>query len=409
MEMVEICWVNQDYGPRISYNSAGKTKLLKEGGQIFKNSSGSGKLEKYEDWRLSPEERADDLLSKMNTEQKIGMMIGSLAFSVPSDERFTLHGRQQTYHGKLFSESGLPASAISDQMHDVIVKEKIRFLYIGGINSTGDVVTWNNNIQALAENMPLGIPVSLSTDPRHGVFSKMRNDYLPGEEISLWPEGIGLAATYDPELARECGEIQSEELRAMGITHLMGPQIDLASEPRWCRLGDTFGENTSLVTDLARAYIDGCQTTKYISDGWGKESVVCMVKHWPGGGCGEGGRDAHYNFGKYGVYPGNNFTEHQKPFEEGAFALDGPTKKAAGILSYYVIPLGQDVKNGENVGSGFSEYLINDLLRRKNDYDGVVCSDWEIVTDQGETVYEFAGKCWGGWKTCQRESECGKL
>lgn len=84
-----------------------------------------------------------------------------------------------------------------------------------------------------------------------------------------------------------------------------------------------------MTIDMTKAYCDGFQTTEGTADGWGKDSVNTMVKHFPGGGPCEGGRDAHYAYGKYAVYPGENFAEHLRPFTEGAFSLGGKTKKQA--------------------------------------------------------------------------------
>lgn len=120
-----------------------------------------------------------------------------------------------------------------------------------------------------------------------------------------------------------------------------------------------------------------------------------MVKHWPGGGPEEGGRDAHWAMGKFAVYPGNNLKTHLKPFVDGAFRLDGATSKAAAVMPYYTISYNQDTQNGENVGNGFSKYLITDLLRGQYGYDGVVCTDWLITADEGKTPGSFAGKSWG--------------
>ena len=118
-----------------------------------------------------------------------------------------------------------------------------------------------------------------------------------------------------------------------------------------------------------------------------------MVKHWPGGGSGESGRDAHYGYGKYAVFPGNQMNTHMKPFIEGAFALEGGTKMASAVMPYYTISTGLD-PSGENVGNAFSKYLITDQLREKYGYDGVVCTDWGVTRDEGE-MHEFAGKSWG--------------
>jgi beta-glucosidase len=119
------------------------------------------------------------------------------------------------------------------------------------------------------------------------------------------------------------------------------------------------------------------------------------VKHWPGGGTGEGGRDAHYGFGKYAVYPGNQFETHFTPFIEGAFKLKGKTGMASAVMPYYTISFNQDKVNKENVGNSYNKYIINDLLRDKYQYDGVVCTDWGITPDETALDVFIAGKPWG--------------
>jgi beta-glucosidase len=172
----------------------------------------------------------------------------------------------------------------------------------------------------------------------------------------------------------------------------------LGTEPRWNRINGTFGEDPILAADMARAYVDGFQTSTgsaEIKDGWGYQSVNAMVKHWPSGGPEEGGRDAHFAYGKFAVYPGNNFETQLIPFIKGAFNLSGKTKTAAAVMPYYTISYDQDKKNNENVGNGFSKYIITDLLRKKYGYDGVVCTDWLITANEGKTPDMFAGKSWG--------------
>jgi beta-glucosidase len=119
-----------------------------------------------------------------------------------------------------------------------------------------------------------------------------------------------------------------------------------------------------------------------------------MVKHWPSGGPEEGGRDGHWAFGKFAVYPGNNFEEHLKPFTEGAFKLNGKTQQASAIMPYYTISYNQ-AKDGSNYANGFNKYIIKDLLREKYGYDGVVCTDWLVTANEGNTPDVFAGKPWG--------------
>lgn len=102
-----------------------------------------------------------------------------------------------------------------------------------------------------------------------------------------------MAATFSPELCRKYGEAVSKESRALGIATTLFPQVDLATEPRWMRFEDTFGTHPQMVTDFSKAYCDSLQNTEGSKDGWGKDSMNAMSKHWPGGGPCESGRDAH--------------------------------------------------------------------------------------------------------------------
>ena len=190
----------------------------------------------------------------------------------------------------------------------------------------------------------------------------------------------------------------------MGIATALSPQADLGTEPRWFRLYGTFGEDPVLARDMTKAYVDGFQTTygnEGIEDGWGFSSVNCMSKHWPGGGSGEGGRDAHYCFGKYSVYPGEGLEDQLEPFVNGAFRLDDGTLCTSAIMPYYTISYGID-PSGKNVGNSYSRYIINDLLREKYGYDGVVCTDWAVTHDYHK-VEDASGKCWGHERDTEAE------
>ena len=368
--------------------------ILTVDGYAFKDFLRTGELVPYEDWRLSWEERAEDLAGRLSMEDIAGLMLYSAHQLIPA-RRPMAAAFSGTYGGKPFEESGAEPWELTDQQREFIVKDKVRHVLIMKLESTETAVRWNNKLQALAEGEGFGIPANNSSDPRHGAGATAEYMGITGEPISKWANGIGLSASFDPDTVREFGEIGAAEYRALGITTALSPQIDLATEPRWMRFADTFGEHTRMTTDMAKAYCDGFQTTPGSPDGWGSRSVNTMVKHFPGGGMGEGGRDAHYAYGKYAVYPGGNFEEHLKPFTEGAFRLTGKTGKASAVMPYYTISQGVDQENGENVGNSYNQFLIGDLLRQKLGYDGVVCTDWGITHDQGRTEEEFAGKCWG--------------
>ena len=387
--------VTNEGGQTLGYSTGSGVKILTVDRYGFKDLNKNGTLDPYEDWRLSADERARDLASKMTVEQIAGLMLYSRHQAIPAPASGF---RADTYNGKALSESGMKPSDVSDGQKKFLTEDNLRHILITSVESPEVAATWNNNVQALAESIGLGIPANNSSDPRHGTVATAEFNEGAGGQISMWPGSLGLAATFDPDAVELFGNIASKEYRALGITTALSPQIDIATDPRWSRVPGTFGEDPQLTADMARAYVDGFQTSsgdREIKDGWGYESVNAMVKHWPGGGSGEGGRDAHYGFGKYAVYPGNQFETAFIPFTEGAFKLKGKTGMASAIMPYYTISYDQDKVNKENVGNSYNKYIINDLLREKYKYDGVACTDWGITPDETALDVFIAGKPWG--------------
>jgi beta-glucosidase len=381
-------------GQTLGYDKTSGVKILTVNGLAFKDLNKNGKLDKYEDWRLSAEERAKDLASKMSVEQIAGLMLYSAHQAIPSGN--TRFGAS-TYNGKSFAESGAKAFDLSDQQIKFLTKDNLRHVLVTTVQTPEVAALWNNKVQALCEGIGFGIPANNSSDPRHRSTSDVEYNVGSAGQISMWPGSLGMAATFDPAVVKQFGQIAAKEYRALGIATALSPQIDLATEPRWARVNGTFGENPRLTADMARAYVDGFQTSvgdKAIAGGWGYTSVNTMIKHWPGGGPEEGGRDAHFAFGKYAVYPGNNLASHLIPFTEGALKLDGETKMASAVMPYYTISYGIDNQNKENVGNSYNKYIINDLLRGKYSFDGVVCTDWGVTTDE-KAVDGFGTTCWG--------------
>ena len=366
--------------------------VIEKEGYFFRDLEGTGELLPYEDWRLDTDTRVADLVSRMSVREMAGLMMYSSHQIVPG---ITFGPFHYTYDGKDFEESGAKPWDLTDQQKKFLSEDGIRHVLLMRFSDVDTVVQWNNKMQGYAEALPHGIPIAFSSDPRHGAGASAMEFKTEANDVSKWPEGLGMASTFDVEQCRKFGEVVSKEYRALGITVALHPQIDLGTEPRWLRVEDTFGSDPQLVTDFGKAYCDALQTTEGSKNGWGADSVCVMAKHWPGGGPCEGGRDAHYSYGKYAVYPGESFEKHLKPFLEGAFQLDGPTGKAASIMPYYSVSWGVDQVDGENVGNSYSHYLIHDLLREKYGYDGVVCTDWGITGDQGPDVGEFGSRCFG--------------
>lgn len=360
--------IQQTKGPDLGYNPRSGVSILYQDDYAFKDLNQNGELDIYEDWRETPSKRARDLAQQISIEQIAGLMLYSphmvVNDSVPNEK--------------------IISCLLQDQMRHILVT-KVKNAYTAAL--------WHNNLQAIAEAQPFGIPTNNSSDPRNYTEADGEFNAGSGGDISQWPREIGLAATFDMDIIHRHAHIASIEYRALGITTTLSPQIDLSTDPRWRRFYGTFSEDADLCTDIARVYTDAFQTTPGSPSGWGNQSVNCMAKHWPGGGTGEGGRDAHYCFGQYGVYPGNNFEEHLLPFTQGALQLDGPTSSAAAIMPYYTISYGID-PSGENVANGYSRYIITDLLREKYGFDGVVCTDWTITADN-PSVETMNGKPWG--------------
>ena len=372
----------QEGGPTLGYTSA---PILENKGYAFKDLNRNGVLDPYEDWRLPSLERARDLASRLSIEEIAGLMLYSSHQAIP--------GSAYGFGSATYSQPDHKSWDLTDQQQKFLRDDNLRAVLVTTVESPEVAARWNNNVQAFVEGLGHGIPANNSSDPRNETAATAEFNMGAGGNISLWPTPLGLAATFDPSIVQRFGTVASREYRALGIATALSPQIDLATEPRWGRFGGTFGEDPALDTDMARAYVEGFQTTPDSPDGWVSESVNAMVKHWPSGGPEEGGRDAHFNYGKYAVYPGGNFATHLLPFTEGAFKLSGGTSKASAVMPYYTISYGQD-PSGANVGNSYSKYIIGELLRERFAYDGVVCTDWNITYDNA-AIDSFDGKCWG--------------
>lgn len=360
--------VTQKEGPTLSYSPQSGVKLLTEDSYAFKDLNRNDSLDAYEDWRLSPQERAADLASKLSKEEIAGLMLYS-------------------------SHQAVPSAELTEDQKKFLSKDHLRAVLITSVESPRIAAQWNNRMQAFIEGLDHGIPANTSSDPRHEAKATTEYNAGAGGHISQWPTSLGLAATFDPQLMYRFGEIASEEYRALGITTALSPQVDIATDPRWTRFSGTFGEDPLLATEMARAYCDAFQTTPD-TRGWGMRSVNAMVKHWYGYGAQEGGRDSHFASGKYAVYPGNNLAEHKLSFIDGAFKLEGGTEMASAVMPIYSILWNQD-PSGENVGGSYSQWLIQKQLREEAKFEGVVCTDWGITKDMKVLDSPMGGKPWG--------------
>jgi beta-glucosidase len=356
--------VENNLSPEVNAKSA----LIRiDGNATYRDLNKNGKMDVYEDVSQPVEKRVQDLLKQMDIEEKAGMMFYSPA-------RVNADGTIEDKPAKDFISTMLPVGITE------IDKHKITHFNLFGVPAPDTLAMWYNRMQQYEEKTRLGIPLSIASDPRNqggaGIFA------MSAKTFSMWPDPLGLAAIGDDKVTEQFADISRQEYLAVGIRQGLHPQVDLATEPRWPRIAGTFGEDAVLSSRMTTAYIKGYQGEKL-----GPNSVAMMTKHFPGGGPQKDGMDPHFNFQKGEIYPGNNFNYHLVPFEA---AFNAGT---AAIMPYYGVPMGQ--KDIPEVGFSYNKAIITELLRKKYHYDGVVCTDWGLVTDSKIGPVNFPARAWG--------------
>jgi beta-glucosidase len=338
--------------------------VLTQEGITFRDLNKNGRLDPYEDPRLPIEERVEDLLRQMALEEKAGMLFQ------------TMIGLNKD--GTIMEKTGMFPLP---QTSDMIARRLMNHFNMLEGTTPRHMAEWHNRIQKMAERTRLGIPITISSDPRHA-FAQNPLANLTAGSFSQFPEPTGLAATRDVDLVRQFADIARQEYLAVGIRLALHPMADLATEPRWARCNGTFGEDADLSAKMTAAYIRGFQ-----GETLGKESVACMTKHFPGAGPQKDGEDAHFPYGREQVYPGGRFDYHLKPFE-AAFQAG-----TAQIMPYYGMPVGTPL---EEAGFGFNKSVLTGLLREKYGFDGVVCTDWMLLNGLKVLGYQImSAKAWG--------------
>jgi beta-glucosidase len=263
----------------------------------------------------------------------------------------------------------------------VPVREMIEGRAMNHFNLVGradpaEIAAWHNAVQEIALSTRLGIPATLSSDPRHHFTDNPFASAL-AQGFTQFPETTGLAAIGDAELVRQFADLMRREYLAVGIRVALHPQVDLATEPRWARVNGTFGENAELAGQMAAAYIHGAQ-----GDTLGPASVATMTKHFPGGGPQQDGEDPHFSYGREQVYPGGMAEYHLAPF------LNALAAGTSQMMPYYGMPVGTDM---EAVGFGYNKGVITGLLREKLGFDGIVCTDFGLIND----APHYTARAWG--------------
>ena len=351
------------------------TTIIEQHGLRFKDLNHNDRLDPYEDWRLPAPTRARDLVSRMSLPEKAGLMMHGTA-------------RSRGPAGGAGVGTAYDTAATGKLIRDVGVNSFITRL--GG--DPRGLAAANNELQSIAEATRLGIPLTISTDPRNH-FQYVLGASVQSGRFSQWPETLGLAAIGDTALVRRFADIARQEYRAVGIRETLSPQADLATEPRWSRINGTFGEDPALSRRMVRAYVAGFQ---HGPNGVDTAGVAAVVKHWVGYGAQRNGFDSHSSYGRYADFSDDDLDTHIEPFR-GAFAA-----RVAGVMPTYSILQGArvDGKPLEQVGAGFNKQLLTDLLRKRYGFDGVIVTDWAVTNDCSDL-------CRNGFPAGERPSFAG--
>src|SRR5690554_4660981 len=369
------CDQNSDSSHKQPTLVADSVAIIKQDGFEFKDLNKNGVLDPYEDWRLSPKERSQDLLRRMSLEEKAGMLL--IADMRMQNERFMLEQEAESdpittefneedvvVDKNQFTGEPLPFSVMqSIGTTKGITEHHLRHYIWRTTNAPADTMaTWANKVQALAESTPLGIPVLFASNPRnHITGGAMGATASSSKGFSKWPSEIGLAAMNDKEMVRTFADMARQEWLAVGLRKGYMYMADLATEPRWQRTEGTFGEDPQLAADCIDAVVRGFQ-----GDSLGIHSVALTTKHFPGGGATENGFDPHYTYGRNAVFPGDRLEQNLLPFKAAIAA------GTSSIMPYYSLPKGTQY---EEVAYAYNEGILRRLLRTELGYQGIINSD----------------------------------
>lgn len=315
--------------------------IIEADGYQFIDLNDNGELDVYEDWREDAETRTADLVSQMTVREKIAQM------------------QHPTF---------LPRSdgEIPSYLEEWCNEESIGMLLIRELNSVETAATTMNTIQEYAESSRLGVPVLVSMDSVHGL------SYVSGATVT--PHNLALAATRDEELVTKLAEIARDEHIAVGVRMTLSPEADIASEPRWGRVMETFGEDPDLVTQMVTAQIVAFQNgTEGVNDG----GIVACIKHFPGAGPQMDGKDTSPI-----ISSEESLEIHLQPYYA---ALE---VNVASVMPYYSVPLALDMENSA-IGS---EATLQDLLRDEMGFEGIIQTDWGMIWAIQEAVGTMTGE-----------------
>lgn len=341
-------------GATLGYAPESGVTIIESDGYAFKDMNKNGELDPYEDWRLSYEERAVDLVSKMTIEQMSGLRINGAIGGLETD---------------IPAMNDMDGNPIYPQIVESGVRYYIMYPVAFGA-PLNTVPACANALQATAESTELGIPMMLNCDPTTTMTGTVTN--------------LALGATFSPEKVAALSADVAKLYRAAGITMTLSPQVDLESDPR-SQSVSTFTEDPALAAALTNAMVSAYQST-YGEDGsdlgWGKDSLAVQFKHFFGNLANEGGRNYHDYTGKYTVMTEEQIDTQLMPFVEGGFQLDSATGSASAIMVTYTVPMDEEGDSyGEKaVGGAFNDFVMGKLAEHK--FEGMVSTDsltWDTL------------------------------
>ncbi len=376
---------HNENGPDIGVTTCG---VIVRDGLYFKDMDNSGELAPYKDWRLSPEERAKDMVAHLRLDQQAGLVLNTLFNTPVAPTRAAATGADGKLEmSKIYKHHDpdekpipgpLPGMTMSIDDADVLDKHITAGVYRGDMHCEAGMVALYHNagtqmLEYEACKGGVAIPYSLHTNP-----------------INIgYPDSLGMGAAClgdgNFDMVYEMAETDRKMMSACGLNIMYGPQVDVSTDPRWPRNSGTYGERPDITAGITRELVRGYQNGE---DGLKKGSIVRTVKHFPGDGPAENGFEPHLPIGQWRLYPTEGSMEkyHLPPFQ-AAFDM-----KASAIMPDYS-RVGTDgrskpqyyrgkLTSTEQVGSTYSKELITDLARDTMGFTGYVNSDSGITTTQ---------------------------
>ena len=318
--------------PLVGYASGGIEVIarikpvLSIDGLSFKDLNANGLLDAYEDWRLTADKRAEDLLKQMNLKEKIAQM------------------QHPTFIPK--ADGSAPTF-----LKDWAQAKNVGFVLVRDLPGAKAAALTMNQVQEWAEASRLGVPLLVSMDSVHGL------SYVNGGLVH--PHNLGLAATRNVELVRELTDAARLEHLAIGVRMTLSPEADIATEPRWGRVMETFGEDPDLVSLMVSAQVEAYQAGKELN----RESVMACAKHFPGAGPQMEGIDMAPI-----VASEETLNIHLKPF------IAAIESGVGSIMPYYSIPIAVDM-----MAALGSEITLQGILRQRLGFTGIIQTDWGMI------------------------------